>query len=104
MPSAFTAITGAAHWEVLIRARAIETQTYIAAADQVGPVEGGHIQAYGRSMIVDPWGAIVAQASDGEGLAAASINLDYVASVRNRMPVASHRRITGLPDGGQNPR
>ena len=94
IPSAFTATTGAAHWHALLRARAIETQTYVIAPGQVGEHgDGGLRQTYGHSMIVDPWGAVIAEASDGPGLAIAEIDLDRVRKIRAAMPLAQHRRI-----------
>jgi nitrilase len=93
VPSAFTLQTGKDHWEVLLRARAIETQTYIVAPGQTGlHLEGNERRAtWGHSMIVDPWGHIVAQASDQPGHASASLDTNYIASVRSRLPVGSHR-------------
>jgi predicted amidohydrolase len=94
VPAAFTLGTGKDHWEVLVRARAIEAQSWVIAAGQVGRHDdGGLRQSWGHSMIVDPWGAITGQASDGPGLALAEINLDYVRQVRRGMPIASHRRL-----------
>lgn len=92
LPSAFTFVTGAAHWTVLCRARAIESQCYLLAANQTGPSAHGH-QDFGHSMIVDPWGAVVAEAPEGEGLAIAEIDRDYVARVRREMPCLDHRRL-----------
>lgn len=94
IPSAFTLTTGKDHWEVLIRARAIETQCYVLAPGQVGRHDdGGLRQSWGHSMIVDPWGHVVARASDGPGIALAELDLERVAAVRRGMPVASHRRL-----------
>lgn len=94
IPSAFTATTGAAHWHALLRARAIETQTYVIAPGQVGEHgDGGLRQTYGHSMIVDPWGAIIAEASDGPGLAIAEIDLARVRQIRAAMPLSEHRRL-----------
>lgn len=94
LPSAFTFQTGADHWEVLVRARAIETQCYVAAPGQWGNHDGGKGQTWGHSMIVDPWGVVVAQASSKDGYASATIDLDYLESVRTRLPVQSHRVLT----------
>ena len=91
-PSAFTAVTGAAHWEVLIRARAIETQCYVLAAAQ-GGVHPGPRETYGHAAIVDPWGRIVAQQDQGQGVLLAERDSSEQASIRARMPVFSHRRI-----------
>lgn len=94
VPSAFTLTTGKDHWEPLVRARAIETQCWVIAPAQVGRHDdGGLRESWGHSMIVDPWGHLVAQASDGPGLALAEIDPRRVASVRRSMPVASHRRL-----------
>lgn len=86
--------TGRGHWEVLLRARAIETQSWVIAAAQTGdfPVPDGRRQMYGRSMIIDPWGIVVAQASKAPGWATASIDLHRTQSVRQRMPTLKHRR------------
>lgn len=87
-PSAFTPSTGKAHWEPLLRARAIETQSYVFAAAQVGQHNEGR-SSYGHSMIIDPWGKIVAELGGedtGEPeLATAEIDLDYVKRVRSEV-------------------
>lgn len=90
-PSAFTVPTGLAHWEPLLRARAIETQSYVVAAAQVGN-HNAKRTSYGHAMIVDPWGVVLAQCRDGVGIAMANIDLDYLASVRQNMPVQQQRR------------
>ncbi|KAG8430942.1 hypothetical protein GDO86_019701, partial [Hymenochirus boettgeri] len=90
-PSAFTVPTGLAHWEVLMRARAIETQCYVVAAAQTG----NHNQkrtSYGHAMVVDPWGAVIAQCPEGTGLCYAEIDIAYLERVRREMPVWQHRR------------
>ena len=93
LPSAFTMQTGKDHWEVLCRARAIETQTYFCAPAQVGAhtigTETRH--SYGHSMVIDPWGLVVARASDGAGIVSARIEPPRVGEVRRRMPVQAHR-------------
>ena len=93
VPAAFTLLTGKDHWEPLLRARAIETQCWIAAAGQWGsyPTPAGQRQSFGQSMIVDPWGAVVARVSDGLGSAGCAIDLDLVAQVRSQVPVAHSR-------------
>ncbi|KAJ2698565.1 Carbon-nitrogen hydrolase [Coemansia spiralis] len=99
-PSAFTETTGAAHWELLLRARAVETQTYVFAAAQIGR-HNTKRASYGDAMIVDPWGAVVARCSRNTSepaLAIAEINLDYLDKVRRDMPVFSHRRTDIFPD------
>ncbi|KAH9504368.1 Nitrilase and fragile histidine triad fusion protein NitFhit [Bulinus truncatus] len=90
-PSAFTQTTGMAHWESILRARAIETQCYVIAAAQTGK-HNAKRSSYGHAMVVDPWGAIIAQCSEGVGICLAEIDLDYVAKVRSEMPVWQHRR------------
>ncbi|AIR88032.1 carbon-nitrogen hydrolase family protein [Pseudomonas cremoricolorata] len=91
-PSAFTAVTGAAHWEVLIRARAIETQCYLLAAAQ-GGIHPGPRETHGQAAIVDPWGRIVAQQARGEAVLLGRRDADEQASIRTRMPVFEHRRF-----------
>lgn len=94
IPSAFTLTTGKDHWEPLVRARAIETQCWVIAPGQVGRHDDGGLRAsWGHSMIVDPWGAVVGMAPDGEGLALAEIDLERVERTRTGMPVRSHRRL-----------
>lgn len=88
-PSAFTVPTGKAHWETLLRARAIETQSYVIAAAQAGP-HNEKRRSYGHSMIVNPWGEILAQLSDGyqePQIVVADIDLDLLAKVRREMPL-----------------
>ncbi len=91
-PSAFTAVTGAAHWQVLIRARAIETQCYLLAAGQGGEHPGPR-QTFGHSAIVDPWGTILAEQDQGEAALLASRDAAEQAAIRQRMPVQQHRRF-----------
>jgi predicted amidohydrolase len=91
LPAAFTMTTGKDHWETLIRARAIENGLYMIAAAQWGQHPPGH-WCYGRSMVVDPWGTVVATASDGVGLATASIDLVRVEAVRRQIPSLANRR------------
>ncbi|KAJ2828857.1 Carbon-nitrogen hydrolase [Coemansia sp. 'formosensis'] len=93
-PSAFTEMTGAAHWEVMLRARAIETQTYVFAAAQIGK-HNAKRSSYGDAMIVDPWGAVVARCSRNSNeptLVTAEVNLNFLDKVRREMPVFSHKR------------
>src|SRR5579885_1888860 len=85
IPSAFTFPTGEAHWEVLIRARAIENQSYVVAPAQFGANVHG-FSDYGNTMIVDPWGRAIGRASDEEGVVLAPIDLDYLARVRRELP------------------
>lgn len=91
VPSAFTAVTGRDHWEVLLRARAIENQLYVIAPNQFGPHAPG-MESYGRSMIVDPWGTVLATLPTGEGLIFSEVDLSRVASIRARLPALRHRR------------
>jgi predicted amidohydrolase len=90
VPSAFTLPTGRDHWQVLLRARAIENQAYVIAPNQHGP-HGPHLTTYGRSMIVDPWGTELAIAPDGPGVIVAEIDPDHLASVRDRLPALRNR-------------
>lgn len=84
VPANFTEATGRDHWEVLLRARAIENGAFVIAPAQCGA--GGGIPAHGRSMIVDPWGTVIAQAPDGPGVVVADLELDRVAAVRRQIP------------------
>lgn len=94
VPSAFTMTTGKDHWHVLLRARAIETQCWVFAPGQWGRHDAkGQRHSYGHSMIVDPWGTIVAECGDGEGLCLAEIDLERVRRVRQSIPVADHRQL-----------
>ena len=94
LPAAFTLQTGKDHWEVLLRARAIETETYVCASAQTGSFTVGNEQrqTYGHSLVVDPWGHVVAKASDGVGIVSARIDMGQVRRVRGLIPVAEHRR------------
>ena len=93
VPAAFTHTTGQAHWELLLRARAVENQCYVIAAAQGGLHENGR-RTWGHSMIVDPWGEIVAVHAEGEGVVIADLDLDRLAAVRLQLPALKHRRIT----------
>ncbi|HLX04604.1 MAG TPA: carbon-nitrogen hydrolase family protein [Candidatus Binatus sp.] len=92
VPSAFTFPTGEAHWEPLIRARAIENQAYVIAPAQFGPNVYGYSD-YGNSMIVDPWGRVLARAADQEGVVVAPIDLEYQERVRRELPALKHARL-----------
>ncbi|MDO8431757.1 MAG: carbon-nitrogen hydrolase family protein [Candidatus Binatus sp.] len=92
IPSAFTFPTGEAHWEPLIRARAIENQAYVIAPAQFGPNVYGYSD-YGNSMIVDPWGRVLARAADQEGVVVAPIDLQYQDRVRSELPALKHARL-----------
>ena len=91
LPAAFTLMTGKDHWETLIRARAIENEIYMVAPAQWGTYQPGK-WCYGRSMVVDPWGTVVATASDGVGIAQATVDLNRVATVRRQIPSLANRR------------
>lgn len=95
LPSAFTAITGRAHWEVLVRARAIENLCYVIAPDQGGYHLNGR-ETYGNSMIVDPWGTVLNRLSRGPGVVCATIDLGLLNSVRRNFPSIQHRRLQCL--------
>ncbi len=90
VPAGFTMATGRDHWEVLLRARAIENGAYVIAANQHGYWDGS--PRYARSMIVDPWGIVLANAGDGEGICVAAIDRAKVADMRRRIPVLTARR------------
>ncbi|MEY6432593.1 carbon-nitrogen hydrolase family protein [Thioalkalicoccus limnaeus] len=92
IPSSFTAITGKAHWETLVRARAIENLAYVIAAAQGGYHMDGR-ETHGHSMIVDPWGTILAQIPRGTGHICATLDQEYQASVRRTFPSTHHRRL-----------
>lgn len=92
VPAAFTARTGRAHWETLLRARAIENQCYVLAAAQTGTHPGGR-QTWGHSMLVDPWGEVVAVQPDGEGVVVGDVDPARLADVRARLPALSHRTL-----------
>ncbi|MEO4045746.1 carbon-nitrogen hydrolase family protein [Pseudomonas sp. CAU 1711] len=101
-PAAFTAVTGAAHWQVLTRARAIETQCYLLAAGQGGSHPGGR-QTFGHSAIIDPWGRVLAEQPGGEAVLLAGRDAAEQALVRQRMPVARHRRFIAADRPGPAP-
>jgi deaminated glutathione amidase len=90
LPSAFTKVTGTAHWEILVRARAIENQAFVLAADQVGSAGDG-AESFGGSMIVDPWGEILALAPDEECFVAADLDLERQERVRAELPSLANR-------------
>ncbi len=92
VPAAFTQTTGEAHWELLLRARAVENQCYLVAAAQGGTHPGGRV-TYGDSMIVNPWGVVLDRLAKGPGVATAEIDLDRIDSVRASMPALAHRRL-----------
>ena len=90
LPAAFTYTTGKAHWELLLRARAVENQCYVLAAGQGGLHESGR-RTFGHSMIIDPWGEILAVLPEGEGVITAELDPARLNSVRQRLPALAHR-------------
>lgn len=92
VPSAFTHTTGQAHWEVLLRARAIENQAYVIASAQGGKHENGR-RTWGHSMVIDPWGEIMAMQAVGPGVALAELDMERLNSVRQQLPSLQHRRL-----------
>jgi predicted amidohydrolase len=92
VPAAFMLHTGKDHWEVLLRARAIENQCYVVAAAQIGDHDPGRT-CYGRSMVIDPWGTVVAQAPDEVGVTVASLDLPRLARIRAELPSLANRRL-----------
>ena len=95
IPSAFTVPTGKAHWHVLLRARAIEAGLFVVAAAQVGRHEDGR-QTFGHSLVVDPWGELLLDMGEDEGVGFADIDLKRISDVRSRIPALNHRRP--IPD------
>jgi deaminated glutathione amidase len=91
VPSAFAAATGRAHWEILLRARAIENQVFVIAADQVGSLSAS-FTAHGHSMIVDPWGTVLAERPDGPGHVVADLDLAAQQEIRSLLPSLAHRQ------------
>jgi predicted amidohydrolase len=96
VPAAFTVPTGKAHWQVLLRARAIEAEVFVVAAAQAGRHEDGR-ETYGHSLVVDPWGELLLEMGSEPGLAFAEIDLARIADVRSRIPVHQHRRAIDPP-------
>jgi nitrilase len=92
VPSAFTAVTGAAHWHVLLRARAIENQCYVLAAAQ-GGLHDNRRRTYGHSLLIDPWGVVLAERDEGPGVVVGDIDPERLAQVRRDLPALEHRRL-----------
>ena len=90
MPSAFTERTGRDHWEVLLRARAIENGAFVLAPSQIDGPPGQ--PAFGRSMVIDPWGTVIAQAPDAVTIVRADLDLERIAEVRRGIPALANRR------------
>ena len=103
VPAAFTLATTRDHWEVLLRARAIENQSFVLAANQIGAHPPGH-RAGGRSLIIDPWGLVLAQVPDSVGIAVAELDLSILQGVRRRLPSLRHRRPDTYRVAEQPPR
>lgn len=100
VPSAFTAFTGQAHWQVLLRARAIENQTYVLAANQTGLAATG-VAFHGHSMIVDPWGEVLVEAGEDQGVVVAEIDAERITQVRQRIAALNHVRADLLGQLGK---
>jgi predicted amidohydrolase len=92
VPSAFTHTTGQAHWEVLLRARAIENQAFVIASAQGGKHENGR-RTWGHSMVIDPWGEVMALHAEGPGVVMADLDIERLRSVREQLPSLQHRRL-----------
>jgi len=97
VPAAFTATTGVAHWEVLLRARAIENLSYVLAANQCGQHASGRY-TYGHSMIIDPWGKILVEQQSGEGIVSADIDLSLLHQLRRQFPCNEHHVLNTVMD------
>lgn len=103
VPSAFTVPTGVAHWEVLLRARAIENQSYVLAAAQGGTHEGerGQKKTYGHSMIIDPWGEVLATATSEAPVIYSQLKKEKISAVRKQIPMVNHRKLSPFLIGGE---
>ncbi len=97
VPAAFTLATTRDHWEVLVRARAIEEQAFVIAANQIGPHPGG-MRSGGRSMIVDPWGVVLATMPDRVGHVVADLDLDVQSRIRSELPSLANARLVERPE------
>jgi predicted amidohydrolase len=97
VPAVFTASTGRDHWEVLLRARAIENGAWVVAAAGCGAGGPGAIPGWGHSMVVDPWGRVVVDAGEGEGIVRAELDLDAAVAARRQIPALANRRPDALP-------
>jgi len=91
LPAAFALVTGRDHWEILLRARAIENQAFVVAANQTGRVTP-QLETYGHSLIIDPWGTVLASAGDGEDLVVAELDFARMQEIRGQLPALMHRR------------
>jgi predicted amidohydrolase len=99
IPSAFTKVTGEAHWHVLLRARAIETGSFVLAAAQGGRHDSGR-ETYGHSMVIDPWGRVLAEAQESPGVVLADIDAAEAAAVRRKIPTLRHQRDIAVREAG----
>ena len=102
VPAAFTVPTGKAHWEILLRARAIETGCFVVAAAQTGNHAEGR-QTFGHSLIVDPWGTVIAEGGTEPGIVTAEIDPAKVVAVRKSIPSLQHGRRFSVRDPSQHP-
>jgi deaminated glutathione amidase len=93
VPAAFTKVTGEAHWEVLLRARAIENQCYVIGCGQ-GGIHNERRETFGHTMIIDPWGRVLDMLAQGEGIVIADLDMPALYELRRKMPVFAHRRLT----------
>jgi nitrilase len=92
VPAAFTYTTGSAHWDILLRARAIENQCYVLAAAQGGKHENGR-RTWGHTQLIDPWGQVIALLEEGEGVVVGEIDNAYLTKVRDDLPALKHRKM-----------
>ena len=102
VPAAFTRTTGQAHWHVLLRARAIETGAFVVAPSQCGEAPDGRLARYGHSLIVDPWGEVLADGGEDEGVIAAELDLARVADARRMIPALRHDRVFEVQTTGES--
>ena len=93
LPAAFTYTTGQAHWEILLRARAIENQCYVLASAQGGTHDSGR-RTWGHSMLIDPWGKVLNCLEEGEGVVITDLDLEAIQKIRSNLPALKHRRFT----------
>jgi predicted amidohydrolase len=101
VPAAFTRTTGQAHWHVLLRARAIETGAFVVAPSQCGTAPDGTLARYGHSLIVDPWGEVLADGGEDEGVIVADLDLSGVAAARRMIPALRHDRVFEVQTTGE---
>jgi predicted amidohydrolase len=102
VPAAFTRTTGQAHWHALLRARAIETGAFVVAPSQCGEAPDGKLARYGHSLIVDPWGEVIADGGEDEGVIAAELDLARVAEARRMIPALRHDRVFEVESTGES--